>query len=367
MKRIIAIIVLSIVSVKCAFAQISSNFAPVHAHQAEMSLACATTMTNILKDIAKVAPDFPPLSGIGSVSIETLGSTDALTYCLYCVKNEHIEIPPPHTNTANAGQSFILRQRPYNVVIDSGGIDLQIVLFDRESSRGTKIEGKRYPLLTVNGWDKFALYYYVRLNAPDARLENTLSNIVETNVTLLRSNLQQILQVDPEREKHEVLAAVMTNILSKLKEIQPQYPLLSNINSATIETKGTNYLYQHLRYWEKASVASEPDGATNNSAVQKWPSSVWPGVDKGGMALDVYLLSRDEPFGFNPTGARGYPLITKNGEVKVELVYFINFNRNDVHSDAGPKMTLPTRNAIYKIMDDQDQATRRALDNVIQF
>jgi len=202
MKRIIAVIGLTIIGAECAFAQISSNFAPLHAYQAQTTLACAKTMTNILKDIAKIAPEFPPLSEIGSASIEAWGSTDAPTYLLIYRKNAHMVFPPISKNAVQSSgvvtNANNLRPRVDTLVVDSGGIDLEIALVDIKNSRAYNASGKYYSLLTVNGWDKFSLNYYLSLNAPDDRLENTLSNIVETNVTLLRSNLQKIIGANPE-------------------------------------------------------------------------------------------------------------------------------------------------------------------------
>ena len=186
------------------------DFAPVHAHQAEMSLACATAMTNILKDIADVAPEVPPLSEIRSASIEAWGSTDAPTYMLYYKKNAHFVslLPLPtkpvtHTEgyvTNTVGSFEYFGAAANKLVIDSGGMDLEIVLADAESQRGTKANGKFQYLLKVNGWPKFTLCYYVSFNASDARLEKTINGIVETNVALLSSHLQKITGLNPNTE-----------------------------------------------------------------------------------------------------------------------------------------------------------------------
>jgi hypothetical protein len=209
MKQIIAVIVLSVVSVKCAFAQHPSrdDFAPVQAHQAEMSLACGAAMTNILKNIADVAPEYQPLSEIGSVSIKSWGSTDAPTYYFVYRKNARLVFPSPPTNVAqSSGVDRILmytnnlRPNDYTLVIDSGGMDLEISICDAENSRSLKADGKYYSLLKVNEWDKFYLNYKVTFHTIDARLEKPLNGIVETNITLLRSNLRKILGVNPEKK-----------------------------------------------------------------------------------------------------------------------------------------------------------------------
>jgi hypothetical protein len=198
------------------------------------------------------------------------------------------------------------------------------------------------------------------LNTPDPRLEKAINGIVEANVTLLKSNLRNILGVNPDREKRELLAPVITNILIKLKEIGPQYPLLSNINSAIIENKGTNYLYQHLRFWNNAGATCETNMLAEEGAFDR----IKPVVEQGGFALDIYVLSRDEPFGF---ASNGVDLIREDGQSKVVLAHTWYWNGRDMlHADSSKAITS-TLGAVDKIIRDQGSSLRKALDNVISF
>ena len=339
-----------------------TNFAPIHAHQAEMSLACGATMTNILKDIVKIAPEYPQLSEIGSVSIRLLGNTNAPTYQLPYRKGVHFVQPAPRTNTPDYTKPLLypnLERPQLPMEVDSNGMNLFITLEDAESS--IFVPGPSQNILRVNGRSKFHLSCNVTVSKPNDDLKNRINSIVETNVTFLKAYLRNMLGENPEQEKRELLALAMTNILSKLKEIGSQYPLLSNLNSATIDNKGTNYAYQHLRYWVNTSAPSEANNSTNQQAA----FYERPIVEMGGMGLDVYLLNRDEPFGFDPNG---YPLLVENGQPKVVLGYRFSFNRRDEnYNTPDGQVRAATRRAVDKIIEDQEQQLRKKLVNIISF
>ena len=180
------------------------EFAPVHVHQAEMTLACAAAMTNILMGIVDVAKEFPSLSEIGSSSIKVWGSTDAPTYYVIYRKNAQVVYPiltnAVRSTGVDGGNACINNLRPcgWQMVIESGGIDLDFSICDAENSLGLKASGKYYSLLAVNESSKYYLNYYVDLHTPNASLEKRLSDIIETNVDVLRSELHIISGVNPQ-------------------------------------------------------------------------------------------------------------------------------------------------------------------------
>jgi hypothetical protein len=139
--------------------RIRDYFAPIHAHQAEMSLACGATMTNILKDIVKIAPEYPQLSETGTISIETFGSPTAPSYMLIYRKNAQsvrTTSPEPQESPTNilfhSGlfPVFDVRspirtlpvpeaQAASRMEVNSGGIDLTISLEDSENTSRDKL------------------------------------------------------------------------------------------------------------------------------------------------------------------------------------------------------------------------------------
>jgi hypothetical protein len=332
----------------------------IQKHQREIAQTCGAAMTNILNDVRELAQQYSPLSNIGSTSIESRGSSESGNWHLEYSKNAHfVMFPSPAPGGLNRGGPS------GETVIDSDGSVLEIGILNFDDNSGmSPIDhsgGGYYPLLMEGVRPVFELIYNFKLNKPNQILEQSVRNIVEKNVALLRSKLRTILGVSPEKERSELLAPVMTNILSKLEEIEPQYPLLTNINSATIDNKDTNYIYQHLRYWKKAGGPTEGSNSTN----QRVALDVNPVVERGGMALDVYLLSRDEPFGFDPYG---YSLFMENGNPKVVLKYSIYFSRADEgYNTAERAAVVSTRRAIDKIIEDEEQQVRKMLDNMISF
>jgi len=318
-------------------------------------------MTNITDDLQQLVQKIPSLDGIRSVNIENVGSSEYPSYYLLYRKNARIVRPPQVANNDLQSTGAVvnnLRMTDDRLAIDNGGIELGIYIADSDSPFITKMGGAYYGLLKMQGKEKICLVYHVYLNLPDPDLEKAIKDVVEKQVSQLKKRLQDILGVDPVAEKARAYAPVMTNILSELQGLAQQYPVFSNIVSATIENKGTNYVYQHLRYWENAH-----DVTTNDFLpYQAPPPTDRPVVEKGGIALDVYIRNVDEPFGFrnNNTGNLISP------DRKIQLDYDLYFNSHDEFYDSRTNVLVIDK-AVRNLMANQCHILRIKLNDIVDF
>lgn len=328
----------------------------IRKHKAEIQQACAIVMTNIQHELNTIAKKYPSLSGIGLASIVKDGAPDSGNYRLAYMKNVHMA-------RYNPPSGLIPAESVGKLVIDTDGALLEISIQNNSDLSGVvpishDLGGGYYPLLLNGGQIDMVLIYNLSLNSPDPALEKTVKDIVENNVKLLRNQLQDILGVDPTAEKAQVYAPVMTNILHKLQDLAQLYPMLSNVSSATIENKGTNYIYQHLHYWRNAHFAT-----TNDALPHQAPSPLdIPFVEKGGIALDIYLQNEDEPFGFRPDNTD--TLISPDH--RTQLYYSLYFNRRDQIYDS-PALVKATNKAIRDIIENQRGILRQDLNNIVDF
>jgi hypothetical protein len=325
--------------------------------QDKIANACSLAMTNIQYELQKLYQQFTPLSDIGSASIiPTDHDNIRLSYAknVRYVHLQQVSVPPGALLRA----TFSADKR----VVDKDGAVLSVTIYKADHPEKVDDVGPGYPL-AVNGKGIAYLTYSLQLNSTNLEIEKAVKDIIEKQVDILRRKLQKIIgTVSPQKgEEAQVFATEMTNILSRLEEIRSQFPLLSNLNTATIENKGTNYVYQHLRYWVNASGPTETNNATN----QESAFYSKPVVESGGMALDVYVLARDEPFGFDP---KGFALVIENGKPKVVLTYRFSYNRHDEdYKTPDGQMRLSTRRAVEKLIEDEEQPLRKKLDKMISF
>jgi len=331
-------------------------------HKPEIAQICGTAMSNILHDLKGLASRYSPMSDIGSVSV-TMGESPLSAnnllkyeknarYALYQVPPGGI-LPNAYGTQASGG----------GMVVEKGGASLTICLWNRIDQTGAipvdSSNGGIYSLVRLGGISEFELIYSFYLNSHDTDLENAVREIVEKQVGILRKALREIIGADPATERVRVCAPAMSNILSELKGMAPQFPALSGVSSATVENKGGLYLYSHLRYWREVN----GDLTTNAEAFQLQPIDTIPAIRKGGLALDVYLLNVDEPFGF--ISGKGYPVYTDEGKTKIELVYALHFNREDELTNS--VQLRDTSAAIRGVIEKQAQMLRKAMDNIINF
>lgn len=329
-------------------------------HKTEIAQACHMAMTNILHELQGLAQQYPPLSDIGSAMIEKYGAADSGNVELGYKKNAHYEMYHYAAGTP-ANQ---MRPSLGKDIIDNGGAELTVYIFDFENPSGLKPGGgdfmASYPLLSKGGNTKFQLNYYLTLNAPDAALSKSVKDAIEKQIGLLRKTFQNILNIDPAAEKARAYAPVMTNILVGLQGLAQHISILDDMGSATIENKGPQYVYQHLHYWKNAHVA------TTNDALpyQAPPPMDIPFVEKGGIALDVYLRNEDEPFGFRPIDT----YVVVSPDRKTRLDYNLYFNRREnLVQDSKVLMDINPNKAIGEVIENQREILRKKLDDVIDF
>lgn len=316
-------------------------------------------MTNILHELEGLAQQHPPLNDIGSARIEKGGSTNSGNNRLHYAKNIRYvpvqlpsEIPP-----AKFSQTFGQPKR----VIDKDGVLLKIVIRNAKDMAFFKdYEPNHYPLMFVGQKSLFYLAYDLELNLPDSALEKAVKDAIEKQVGILRKTFQNILGIDPAAEKALAYAPVMTNILAGLEGLGQHISILSDIGAATIENKGPQYVYQHLHYWKNAHVAT-----TNDTPPYQGPPPMdIPFVEKGGIALDVYLRNADEPFGFRQSGT--YGLVSPDG--KTQLEYSFYFNRHDnMVQDSKVLMDRSPDKAVREVIENQREILRKKLDAIIDF
>jgi len=331
----------------------------IAAHKTELARACDTAMSNIVSDLRGLANQYPPLSDIGPASLVKRGSPDSCNNELEYLKNTRfVELP------------FSGRQESTWPVVDNGGMLLSIHLINNDDQTGLSLNGywgtiaDWYPLLLEGRFDKFMIGYYLTLNAPDPALEKAIKETVEKQAGILQRQFRDIIGVDPAVARaRETCAQEMTNILTDLKGLARDYPALSDIGTTTVENRGPGYFYNHIRYWRNVYVEPGTNAGPNQLQTIEPP----PEPKKGGVALDVYITSADEPFGFNP--ANGFPLvISSKGQQKVNIHDWERFNMADLFPDHFDSMKAPaTVRAIKEIIERHEQNLRKATENIIVF
>lgn len=318
----------------------------------EIAQTCAIGMIRIQHELQSLAQQYPPLSDIGSVKIEKTSLYSGNNNLSYW-KNAHIEMA--HYDAGVPVSQ--MRESAGKLIIDKGGIVLEIAIQNVDDLPSARVGGVIYPLLLTGGKARLRLVYNLQLNSSDLPLEEATKDIIEKNVGLLRKQLQDILGVNPSAERSQACVPVMTNILSGLQALAQQYPILSNIGSATIETKGTNYLYQHLKFWNKAHVVDTNDF----KPFQGHPLIGSTKVEKGGIALDIYLRKSDEPFGFDPDNTD----TLVSDDRKIQLQYILFFNPYERFNDSG--QVKATDKAVRDVIESQRDILRKKLSDIIDF
>ena len=346
-----------------AFGQVSASNgdsqdrAILQKHMPEITRACDVAITNILHELEGLAQQYPPLSDIASATIEKGGSTNSGNNRLnYAKNNRYVSVQWP---SGIPGTAVSQTYGQPKLVIDKDGALLKIVIRNAEGMAFFKdYEPNNYPLMFVGQKSLFYLAYDLQLNSPDSALDKSVKDAIEKQAGILRKTFQNILDIDPGAEKAKAYAPVMTNILVGLQGLAQQFPVLSDIGTATIENKEPQYVYQHLHYWKNAHVA------TTNDALpyQAPPPMDIPFVEKGGIALDVYLRNEDEPFGFRPIDT----YIIVSPDRKTQLDDSLYFNRFDQFYDS-KELFRDTGKAIRDVIENQRQILRKKLNDIIDF
>jgi hypothetical protein len=328
-----------------------------------ISLACATALTNILKELRGLAQQYPPLSNIRSARIVRDGAPDSGNVELDYVKNNHYE-PYHYAPGTPAAQ---MRPVLGKYVVDNGGASLIVAIRNFDEQQGTPpishgVSGGFYPLMIVQKQTKFALVYNLELNPDDPVLEKRVRNVVEKQVGILTKTFQDI----PGNEiggkiimadLSQAFSPSLTNILDGLLGMAQTNVFLNDISSATIENKGTNYLYQHLRYWKNAQ--AETTTNTEHSF------NTTPSVGKAGMSLDIYILKSDEPFGFVAGNGYDYTFVSADGKEKISLIRRMRFSRDLTTNDL--VQVRATIKAIDGVIREQAVILKKRLDSINGF
>ena len=331
----------------------------IQKHQKEISLACVTAMTNILDELEGLTNQYLPLNDMGAARIEKYGAVDSGNIGLDYKKNTHYEMYHYTPGTP------VTQMRPNggSDIIDKGGAKLTIYIINLENRGGVMPEGGDiavdYPLLLQGGRSKFLLIYNLSLNSNDPALEKAVKDAIEKQADVLRANLKNIIgnytgQTNTEVKVSQTFSTALTNILIGLQGLAQKYSLLSDLGSATIENKGTNNLYQHLRYWKDA----QAETATNTGQ----PFDARPVVSKGGMTLDIYILKADEPFGFVVGNGYDHTFVSADGKERISLIRRMHFSREVTTNDLA--QVRATVKAIDGIIVDQVQVLRKKLDDI---
>lgn len=333
----------------------------VGAHQEAISLACGITMTNILKEFTEISSRFKALNNIESATVQVFGFPPSyqLLYNLgqrspRVAKTE--VIISPATNYIIQGSFGASGPDPKKS--EKNEVELGLFLCDKADPIKMRVMGTRHCLLRFNGHDKLTLYFFKQLNASDAQLNQALDDIVGKNIGVLTNTLQKIVGIDPAAEKARACGAVMTNILNELQALAQQYTRLSNLNSATIKTEGTNYLYQHLHYWNKAHF----EGTNNLPSYKALFPDEQPMVEKGGLALDVFVWNEGEPFNFRPNNS--YEWVSPDHKTLMD--YRLYFNARD-HFFDDKAAVASTEKAIRQVIETERSRLRRRLNDIIDF
>jgi len=323
-------------------------------HKLEITQACDVAVTNILHELEELAKQYPPLSDIGLATIEKGGSANSGNNRLYYEKN--IRRVPVQLLPGTPGAQLAQTAGQLKLVIDKDGALLKIVIRNANDMAFFKdYEPNKYPLMVVGQKSLFFLAYDLQLSSPDSVLEKSVRDTIEKQAGTLRNTFQNILGIDPAAEKAQAYGSVMTNILVGLQGLAQHISILDDI-----ENKGPQYVYQHLHYWKNAHVA------TTNDALpyQAPPPMDIPFVEKGGIALDVYLRNEDEPFGFRPDGT--YSLVSPDR--KTQLNYSLYFNRHEnLVQDSKVLMDINPNKAIEEVVENQREILRKKLDDIIDF
>jgi hypothetical protein len=190
----------------------------------------------------------------------------------------------------------------------------------------------------------------------DSKLEDAIKEVIGNEAGNLRNAFREVIG-DPSAERARICGGMMTNIVTELKGLAQQFPVLGDFGSATIENKGAEFTYNHLRYWKKVNGPS-----TNALPTRLLPDVATHEIDQGGVAFDAYIVNADEPFG--PFTGNGYPLYTSNGQIKIKFVYALRFNTQD-ELHASVDAIKAARTAVLDVYDRQCKAARKAMDNVI--
>jgi hypothetical protein len=116
--------------------------------------------------------------------------------------------------------------------------------------------------------------------------------------------------------------------------------------------------YQHLHYFSHAHVV----GTNDLALFQTPPPADWPVVEKGGIALDVYIRNENEPFGFRPDSSDTWV----SPDNKTQLDYRLLFNERDQFYDS-TTLVETTDKAIRNVIENQRSILRKKLDDIIDF
>jgi hypothetical protein len=333
----------------------------IEKHKSQIGQSCETAITNIYRELRELARRYPAMSGIDSASIIRNGARDSGNIELEYSKSVR-SVPYPSELDTNPGPNIVLKMRPTTdkLVVDKGGAKLTILIENSyEPGRRLKMGGEIYPLLFQGQEAKIQLIYDLQLGVPDQALATSVKDIVEKQAGLLGKSLQNIIGSDPVAERAQACALGITNILGGLKAIEQKFPDLSGIGSATIERKGVGYVYSHLRYWTNAHAGPAAQNVLNHAL----PLVENPIVEKGGIALDVYILSADEPFGYKTNSV--YRLYARQGHEKIELIYSLHFNHEDQLNNLAQVKTIIQ--AIKEVIEKQEQNLRKTMDSIVDF
>jgi hypothetical protein len=330
----------------------------VQKHEVEVAHACAMAITNIQQKLVGLAQHYPALSAIGDASIEAPESPHSCNYHLHYAKDNRFVL----NHNEEGMPAAQMPQRAGSDVIERDGAQLDVLIQDMYHPSGMrKFSGDAYPILFEGRIAKLYLVYSFQLGSSDSNLEATAKQIVENQVSELCNSLRVIIGSDPCQERVLACGSVMTNILSQLKLLAPKFPALAGVGSASIENKGPLYVFSHMRFWTNAHA----EVTTNARANQEQPFNDRPVLGNGGVALDVFMLNEDEPFGFFQNNA-SFVYSPLDGKHKIELFY--RFNSKEVNglndAEGGAK---DAAGAVKSVIESQAETLRTAMDNIIDF
>jgi hypothetical protein len=332
----------------------SSDAIRLHVH--ELTDVCNIGMSNIMQELEVLAGQYPPLNALGPKSMLIGNASDSNLPLLSYSKNMHFA-----SDRYDPALQGLVVSKGDVPVIDEGGMVLVIGIQNTEQPLHAIFAGRGLfiPLVVQGERPKWQVFYNLALHKADPPLENAVKSIVELQADILKRRFQDIIRTDAAAERANACGPVMTNVFRALQALGKQCPLLTNMGSSVvIENKGPGYAYNHLRYWRNVNA----DARTNPVPFQPQPIGDLRALAHGALALDVYLLNADEPFGFIPHS--GYPVYSVEGNPKIELVYILNCSREDQSSD--PEQVRATFNAVAGVIEKQAHVLKTAIDGILE-
>jgi hypothetical protein len=322
----------------------------IQKYHAAITTACATTMTNIVGELHGLAEKFPPLSGIGFDGIKNVGSTNFPCYAFGYWNRAFITNMPGAAGISLRPSNISLRPSNARLVVDKDGARLGIIIRDISDPFTPNLWGSVYPLLKTGKDEKITLVYHLQLGSTNPELDESVRDIMERHVRLLRIKLQNILAIDPDKERAQLCATAVTNILRGLQGLEKRFSQLSDMDSAVIRYgDATNFNDIHLEYRKNVEPVPMTNASNETQALER------PTGGGNETALDFYILNVDDPIQMRTDT---YHILFKTGDrVRIRYSYSLRWSSRDNEM----------RTAVAAVVQKEVNELREALKQTISF